>query len=174
MRIETERLIIRAIQKGDEKIFAEMAKDGSFSELGFDENCSEWIGEWVDEAVSLAEQDNPRIDYICSTICLKDKDTVIGNVGNTFYEDTGKIGICYGIGAAYRQQGYASEALKAYLDFFFEHYKEEEIIATILAANEPSCKTAEKSGFKLIETKMYKDIYDKEERLYRFYEVKKR
>ena len=41
MRIETERLIIRSIEKGDEKVFAEMAKDGSFDELGFDENCSE-------------------------------------------------------------------------------------------------------------------------------------
>ena len=35
-----------------------------------------------------------------------------------------------------------------------------EIIATILDANAPSWKVAEKSGFKLIEKKMYKDIDD--------------
>ncbi len=28
MHIETERLIIRSIERGDEKVFAEMAKDG--------------------------------------------------------------------------------------------------------------------------------------------------
>ena len=149
MKIETERLYIRSIQKGDEKILAEMAKDGSFSELGFDEDCSQWINEWIDEAVSLSDQDNPRVDYICSIICLKKNDTVIGTVGNTYYEDTKKIGICYGIGVDFRQQGYALEAVKAYLDYFFKHYGEDEIIATILADNIYSRKTAEKAGFKL-------------------------
>ncbi len=42
MNIETERTIIRTIQQGDEKAYAEMAKDGSLSEIGFDENFSDW------------------------------------------------------------------------------------------------------------------------------------
>ena len=172
MRIETERLIIRSVQKGDDKKLENMATDGSFSELGFDKDCSQWINDWIDEAVSLDRQDNPRVDYICSIICLKD-DTVIGTVGNTYYEDTGKIGICYGIGTEYRRQGYASEAVKAYLQFFFEHYGEDEIIATILADNISSCKTAEKAGFKLLEKRMYKDIYDTEEKKYCFYSAKR-
>ena len=54
MKIETERLIIRSIQNGDEKVLARMAADGSFSELGFDKDCSQWINDWIDEAVSLA------------------------------------------------------------------------------------------------------------------------
>ena len=175
MRIETERLIIRSIEKGDEKVFAEMAKDGSFDELGFDENCSEWIDEWIDEAIALSEKDDPRVDFICSTICLKEDGTVIGNVGNTYYEDTQKIGIVYGVGTEYRKKGYTSEAVKAYLEYFFDHYKkEDEIMSTILDDNVPSYKTAERSGFELIETKMYKDIYDDEERLYRFYAAKRK
>jgi hypothetical protein len=40
---------------------------------------------------------------------------------------------------------------------------------TIKDVNEPSWKTAEKSGFKLLEIKMYKDIDDEQEELYRFY-----
>ena len=172
MRIETERLIIRSIQKGDEKVLADMAKDGSFSELGFDEDCAQWIDEWIDEAISLSDKDNPRLDYICSIVCLKSNGNVIGTVGNTYYEDTQKIGICYGIGTEYRNQGYASEAVKAYLGYFFYHYGEEEIIATISADNTASCKTAEKAGFKLLDTRMYKDIYDNEERLYSFYSAK--
>ncbi len=174
MRIETERLIIRSIKRGDEKVLSEMAKDGSLSELGFDENCSEWIDDWINEAIELSEKDDPRMDYICSIVCLKDYGRVIGSVGNTYYEDTEKVGICYGIGAEYRRQGYASEAVKTYLDYFFEHYDEDEILATILDENEASYKTAEKAGFTLNDRRMYKDIYDSEERLYRFYSAKRK
>ena len=172
MRIETERLIIRSVQKGDERILADMAKDGSLSELGFDENCSQWIDEWINEAIDLSVTDDPRKDYICGIICLKADERVIGSVGSTYYEDTKKIGICYGIGEGYRHRGYASEAVKAYLEFFFGHYDEDEIIATISDDNIASCKTAEKSGFQLSDIRMYKDIYDTEERLYRFYAAK--
>lgn len=169
MHIETERLIIRSIERGDEKVFAEMAKDGSLTEIGFDESFSDWAGGWIDEALLLTEKDDPRADYIPCTIVLKSTSEIIGNVGNTYYEDTDSIGICYFVGAAYRRRGYVSEAVKAYIPYFFEHYNEDEIIATIKDINEPSWKTAEKSGFNLIETKMYKDIDDEQEELYRFY-----
>ena len=51
MIIETERIIIRSIQRGDEKAYAEMAKDGSLAEIGFDENFSDWAENWINEAV---------------------------------------------------------------------------------------------------------------------------
>ena len=63
--------------------------------------------------------------------------------------------------------------MKAYVPYFFEKYNETEILATILDTNVASWKTAEKAGFILSETKMYKDIYDEKEDLYRFY-VKRR
>lgn len=172
MRIETDRLIIRSIERGDEIYYAKMAEDGSLEEVGFDSKCSEWIGEWIDEALGLTEEDNPRKDYIPCTIVLKSTGEIIGNVGSTYYEDTDRIGICYFTGAEYRRMGYVTETVKAYVRFFFEHYQEKEIIATILDENMPSWKTAEKSGFTLVETKMYKDIYDDEEELYRFYIMK--
>ena len=53
MNIETERLIIRSIQPGDEKAYAEMAGDGSLTEIGFDENFSDWAGDWIQEALEL-------------------------------------------------------------------------------------------------------------------------
>jgi len=52
---------------------------------------------------------------------------------------------------------------------FFYKYKESEILATILDSNIASYKTAEKGGFRLSEIKMYKDMDDEEEKLYRFY-----
>jgi RimJ/RimL family protein N-acetyltransferase len=169
MYIETERLIIRSIEFGDEKAYAEMAKDGSLTEIGFDEHFVDWAGEWIDEALKLTQEDNPRADYIPCTILRRTTGEVIGNVGCTYYEDTGKIGICYFVGSAFRRNGYVTEAVKAYVSYFFEHYEENEIIASIKDDNIPSWRTAESAGFKLLETRMYKDIYDEEEELYRFY-----
>ena len=88
------------------------------------------------------------------------------------YEDVDKVGVCYFLGTPFRKKGYITEAINAYVQFFFRQYSESEIIATILDANTSSWKVAEKSGFKLIEKKMYKDIdYEKEE-LYRFYVIR--
>ena len=168
MRIETERLIIRSIERGDEIQYAGMAKDGSLGEIGFDEHFSDWMENWIVEALGLTERDDPQEDYLPCTIILKSTGEIIGNVGCTYYEDTGKVGICYFAGADHRRKGYVSEAVRAYVPYFLEKYNEPEIIATILDSNTPSWKTAEKAGFVLSETKMYKDIDDEEEKLYRF------
>ena len=173
MKIETERLIIRSIERGDEMVFAEMAKDGSLHDIGFDEKCSEWIADWIDEAISLSEKDNPRAYYIADVICLKEDGRVIGSIGTSYYEDLDKIGIVYFVGTEFRQKGYVSEAVKTYLDYYFEHYAENEILSTIREANVQSWKTAEKAGFVLEDTRMYKDINDSEEQLYRFYSIKR-
>ena len=72
MYIETERLIIRSIERGDEIAYAEMAKDGSLNEVGFDESFSDWAGGWINEALELTEKDDARADYIpCTIIFLK-------------------------------------------------------------------------------------------------------
>ena len=172
MKIETERLIIRSIRQGDEIAYAEMAKDGSLSEIGFDEGFHEWMGDWIKEALELTEKDDPRANYIPCTILLKSTGEIIGNVGCTFYEDMQKVGICYFAGSAFRRTGYVTEAAKAYISYFFEHYNEREIIASILDSNSPSWRTAEKIGFELSEIKMYKDSCEREEDLYRFYTIK--
>ena len=172
MWLETNRLIIRSIQRGDEIIFSGMSQDGSLSQVGFDANCSEWINDWIEEALKLTNNDNPRENYITCTVILKETEEVIGSVGSTYYEDVDKVGICYFIGTPFRKKGYMTEAINAYVQFFFKQYSESEIIATILDANTPSWKVAEKSGFNLIEKKMYKDIDDEKEELYRFYVIR--
>lgn len=43
------------------------------------------------------------------------------------------------------------------------------MIATVREENIPSWKVIEKVGFILIEKRMYKDLNDDEEKLYRFY-----
>ena len=104
MWLETNRLIIRSIQRGDEIIFSGMSQDGSLSQVGFDANCSEWINDWIEEALKLTNNDNPRENYIPCTVILKETEEVIGSVGSTYYEDVDKVGICYFIGTPFREK----------------------------------------------------------------------
>lgn len=98
---------------------------------------------------------------------------VIGSVGCSYYEDLQKTGITYFIGAQYRNNGYAVEAVQAYTDYFFNHYHAKRMIATVRDENIASWNVLKKVGFILSEKRMYKDLNDDEEKLYRFYEITK-
>ena len=87
MNIETKRTIIRPIRRGDEKAYAEMAKDGSLAEIGFDENFSDWAEDWINEAVALTEKDDPRADYIPCTIVLKTTGEVLIYIMNNMHSN---------------------------------------------------------------------------------------
>ena len=171
MVVETERLKIRDIALSDEKDLIEMASDGSLNDVGLDRNCGSWMKGWIIDAQNLAQKDNPRTDFLVHVIEDRTTGALIGAVGCTFYADLSQVGITYFVGTKFRGKGYASEAVKAYVRYYFEHYDEKEIIATIREANIPSWKVIENSGFVLTEKRMYKDINDTEEVLYRFYTV---
>lgn len=171
MLIETQRLIIRDLASGDERIFAEMASDGSLNDIGFDANCGTWMSAWLAEAKQFALRNNPGTDYLAYTITLKDGNQVIGSVGCSYYEDLQKVGIVHFIGAEYRNKGYATEAVQAYTKYFFACYDIWPLIATIRVENIPSWKVVEKAGFLRTEQKMYRDVNDSKEELYYFYEM---
>ena len=71
----------------------------------------------------------------------------------------------------YRRNGYAVDIIQAYSKYFFGHYQIKELIATVKEENIASWKTIEKASFQLVERKMYQDINDAKEELYRFYEI---
>ncbi len=58
-----------------------MSQDVSLSQVGSDANCSEWINDWIEEALQLTNNDNPRDNYIPRTVILKETEEVIGSVG---------------------------------------------------------------------------------------------
>jgi len=172
MWLETERLIIRDLEPGDEAPFITMAEDGSLREIGFDADCQSWMKDWIAESKTLAEQDEPTRDYLAYAIVRRDDQAVIGSVGCSYYEDLQKVGITYFIGTEYRGKGYAAEAAKAYGRYFARHYPLFHLIATIRKENPASWKTIEKAGFRKTEERMYQDINDDKAELYYFYEWK--
>lgn len=174
MKIETARLLIRDLEKEDERPFVAMASDGSLNDIGFDRDCSGWMANWIKEAREITAADNPNTEYLAYTIVLKDEKVVVGSVGCSYYEDFQEIGITYFIGAEYRNKGYAAEAVKAYVDYFFNHYVVSRMIATIREENILSWKVVEKVGFNLVEKRLYKDLNDEQIKLYRFYEIRRK
>lgn len=173
MRIETERLIIRSLILEDEQAFIEMASDGSLNEIYGDySECDTWMGQWIRESMQLEIKNDPNREYLAYVIEEKNSGQAIGSVGTSFYEDLQKIGITYFVGSGFRGQGYASEAVCAYVKYFFEHYNADILVATVGVANKSSCKTLEKAGFVLTDTRMYQDMYDETAELRNFYELK--
>ena len=173
MFIKTDRMIIRDLETADGILFSKMAADGSLTEIWIDREGEHWMEEWMTEALELAAKDDPTADYMAYTMEHRETRKVIGSVGCTYYEDLEKVGIVYFVGREYRNHGYAAEAAKAYVRYFLQQYEQDEIIATIREDNVPSWRTIEKAGFRLTEKKLYQDIDDETEQMYRFYSYRK-
>ena len=108
-------LLIRALEPEDAIPFIEMASDGSLNDVGFGKDCNAWMVNWILEAKKLTDTDNPTMEYLAYAIVLKEKNIVIGSVGCSYYDDLHETGITYFIGGKYRHNGYAEEAVKAYV-----------------------------------------------------------
>lgn len=161
MYLATDRLIIRSIQPSDEAIFIEMASDGSLTEIFGDCNeCHKWMGEFISDAIRLEQENNPFHEYMAFVIENKESHEVLGSVGSSFYEDFDEVGVTYFIGAKHRGHGYATEALCALVEYLYANYEIEKLVATASVHNIASCRTLEKAGFVVTETKMYQDMYD--------------
>lgn len=174
MFLETERLIIRSLRMSDERAFIEMASDGSLTEIYGDcRECHKWMGDFIRDAVKLEAEDTPNNEWMAFAIEHKASHLVIGSVGSSYYEDLKEVGVTYFVGAGYRGNGYAAEALHCLADHMFAKYNLKKLVATARVKNTASCKTLEKAGFSVVETKPYQDIYDEEEEMSNIYELVK-
>lgn len=149
-----------------------MASDGSLTEIYGDcSECHKWMGEFIAEAIRLEAEDNPYHEYLAFAIEEKGSHIVVGSVGSSYYEDFKEVGVTYFIGADYRGNGYAAEALQCFVEYLFARYHLKKLVATANIDNTASCKTLEKAGFSVIETKLYQDLYDACENMSKIYEL---
>lgn len=84
-------------------------------------------------------------------IAKADSDEMIGMVGMGLEESLHEVEMAYFMSQDYQGKGYALEAIKALIQWCFEHSELEYLILTIDSANVPSQKLAEKCGFTLFE-----------------------
>lgn len=82
-----------------------------------------------------------------------------------------EVGVTYFIGAAYRGNGFAAEALQCLTEYLFAKYSLKKLIAVVSIDNIASSKTLEKAGFSSVETGMYQDLHEESESISKFYEL---
>ncbi len=169
MLFKTERLRIHDLRPEDAISIAAMASDGSLMDVGFDRACAAWIDGWVEDAGRMTRADDPQTDYLAYGVSHAQTGEFLGSVGVSIYPDLNKVGITCFLGAQFCGNGYATEMVRAYTSHFLRHYNVPELIATIRQDNAPSWRVIEKVGFALQECRMYRDVNDDCEKLYRFY-----
>jgi RimJ/RimL family protein N-acetyltransferase len=149
--LETKRLKLRAPRRGDVKAVAMLANDRRIAEntarvphpYGVDD-AKQWL-----EAVNVNEQETAFL------ITLAD-DTPIGACGFAYLRDTATPEVGYWLGAAYWGKGYATEALRAVIDYAFTDCAHEALQAGARVTNPASRRVLEKCGFQWTGVGLYR------------------
>jgi [ribosomal protein S5]-alanine N-acetyltransferase len=149
MRLETERLILRDFVKDDWHRVWEYQSDPLYLRYNkwterSPEAVQEFVGWFLDQ-----QEHKPRIKYQLAVV-LKSNHELIGNCGVRM--DTGEAleaDMGYELDPKHWNQGYATEAAHAIVDFGFHHFGVHRIWAACLADNVASAHVLEKLGLKL-------------------------
>jgi RimJ/RimL family protein N-acetyltransferase len=150
MKLETERLILRDMQKGDEESLRENMNNINVSRyllvvpFPYTESDAQWFVNHCIERISKV----PRDSYSLG-IALKGEDKIIGGISlrniNEF-ESTASLG--YWLGEKYWRKGYMSEAFKRIIEFGFNELKLRRLNVEAFSPNVASNELIKKMGFK--------------------------
>lgn len=147
-KLETNRLILRKGTLNDAKeIYENYGKDPLVSKyVVWNQHDS------IDDAINLMkkwEESYSTTDSYKWVVVLKETNKIIGSITAVKVDKKyNVIGLGYCYGSKWWNKGYATEALKRVIKFFFEEVKAETIIAEHLEHNPASGKVMEKSGMK--------------------------
>ena len=140
MTIETERLILREMNRNDyDALYAVLADSDIMKHYpySFDEKR---VRGWIDRNI-----ERYRIfGFGLWAVCLKESQEMIGDCGLTMQNIGGTIKpeIGYHIRSDQQRRGYAKEAAAAVRDWTFTHTPFREIYSYMKYTNEPSAKSA--------------------------------
>jgi RimJ/RimL family protein N-acetyltransferase len=139
--LETERLVLRAPRLEDVKAMAALANDRRIAE-----NTRRLPHPYtVADAEQFVHWVNSGVGEMALVITLPD-DTLIGAVGLGMLEGpVPEIG--YWLGAAYWGRGYATESVRAVIDYAFTELDHEALQAGARVTNPASRRILEKCGF---------------------------
>ncbi|MNI55024.1 Acetyltransferase (GNAT) family protein [compost metagenome] len=163
MFIETNRLIIRDLIEQDAEALLEIKYDKQvmkYHPAFFGENATiDFIKVVIAFFQSIKERgviyDEKYPERGClSAVCLKDSGVVIGVITFNQHTHVNEWHIGWYFLSRYTGQGYASEAGAAASDYFLEAISLDYISADVRDDNPASFRTAQKSGFKLIEKRI--------------------
>lgn len=152
MEIKTRRLMLRPIRLGDEVEIHEYAGDKDITMMFFLPN--ETLDETADFVKRNAEEWNSPNQTDFEFVILLDGKIIGGcdsDLGHSIDRSYATLG--WIINKKYRNQGYASEAAAALLDFSFKNLKVEKVYAQCDIHNPASFAVMRKIGMKCIDDK---------------------
>lgn len=143
--IETERLILRKLKLSDVRDLVEQGNDYDVHYYSFFLMKYPFTKE---EAIEVVNEENHVKNMKRFGIELKEIKKIIGLIDlYNINLKSKKLKLGYWMGRTYRQKGYATEAIKKTIEYAFEKYNIDEIIATTLVSNEASMSLLKKLGF---------------------------
>jgi len=147
--IETARLLLRGLRKGDEEFLAMLDTDPvvmRYNESGpmSHRQATHFARVQVEIAESIWKRTGKWL------VELKGTPTRIGwvNVSGLSLEDLDSLTVSYGFAPSFWGHGYAAEAIAALLDDCFERLDEPRLVALVRWDNERSVRVLRKSGFR--------------------------
>jgi RimJ/RimL family protein N-acetyltransferase len=135
----TERLILRAPRRGDVKAIASLLNDRRIAANTARIPHPYGVGDAEHFVASANRQDGE------ATFMIFADDKLIGGCGIDPREDAPEIG--YWLGVAYWGQGYATEAVRALVDYAFGELCHEMLVAGARVTNPASRRVLEKCAF---------------------------
>ena len=151
--MQTERLLLRSFTPGDWRgLYAYLSQPSVVKYEPYDV--------YSEESAKLEAQRRSGDDRFIA-VCLKDTDTLIGNIYFAAQDfDTWELG--YVFNKDYQGRGYASEAARAVIADAFAHKNTRRVIAMCNPLNEKSWKLLERLGLRR-EGHLLKNIYFKKD-----------
>jgi [ribosomal protein S5]-alanine N-acetyltransferase len=173
IRIETGRLILRQFSLDDASDLHRICNEPYILKWMPDwkssvEGMKGWIG-WVNKRYTSSSKEAARIML---AVTLEGDGRLIGMVGIGNKEEVdNEVEIAYFISREFCSRGYMSEAAKAMVGWSFDSLKLDYLIAIVEPDNFPSQRVVEKSGFKLLETRMILNSGETEEKPFYYYRI---
>ena len=149
MKLETERLILRDFVKDDWQEVLLYQSDPLYLRYNdWTERTPEAVQDFIGWFLNQQQQ-KPRIKFQLAVI-LKSNNQLIGNCGVRMNKaDSQEADIGYELNPKYWNNGYATEAASAIVDFGFGQFGVHRIWADCIAENIGSAHVLEKLGMKL-------------------------
>ena len=137
LNLETERLIIRPIQRDDKVNILEYRSDIETNKY------QGWIPETIEDVElfvnGIAKQINISETWFQFVIIKKENQKIIGDLGVHFFDKQNQqVEIGCTLNKNFHNKGYATEAVRRVIDFLFIELKKHRIIASIDPQNKSS------------------------------------
>ena len=147
-QLKTERLLVNALQLSDAAaIFGARNNPKINTFLPWKPKAVEEVEEWIRKAAAIPP--NTEGNWHLLGIRLRESEILVGDIGIHFlppHNQQAEIG--YMVLEAHQGKGYASEAIKAVLNFLFGTYQKHRVTAAVDPDNEASVRLLRRLGMR--------------------------